>query len=224
MVDDGHVPTALRPSRQEIDAEIVDRAAALFARHGFAQTSLQAVADAVGYSKAGLLHHFSSKEALHQAAQSLSRAQAQAVLDRVRRLPLGPERDRRAIEELVDVALTSPGLTALNLSHVPSLGAALPDFRQGDDGGLVLEIFGVDLGDRNPARLIRVVSALAALSVVALVADHIADCGADSVAHHDPDHGATAAAWRNHIVAASFDALGHRRPGASHSDIDHVEA
>ena len=43
-------------------------AAGLFARHGFAHTSVQQVADAVGYSKPGLLHRFGSKDALFQAA------------------------------------------------------------------------------------------------------------------------------------------------------------
>jgi AcrR family transcriptional regulator len=56
-----------RPFRQQVDEGILDRAAGLFARHGFEQTSLQAVADAVGLSKAGLLHHFPSKGALHEA-------------------------------------------------------------------------------------------------------------------------------------------------------------
>src|SRR3712207_8758015 len=41
--------------------------AALFARRGFEQTSVQAIADAVGLSKAGLLHHFPSKDALRAA-------------------------------------------------------------------------------------------------------------------------------------------------------------
>ena len=202
------MPPTVRPSRDQLEREIVDRAAALFARHGFAHTSLQAVADAAGYSKAGLLHHFPSKEALHEAALALSRGQAQHVLDLVAELPAGPERDLRAIEALTDAALTTPGLTALNLSLVPELGAGPPSGRPQPDGELLLQIFGVDLTSSDPDRLVRVVSALAGLSVVALVAHQVAD----------------PAGWRESIVAASFDALGHRRPSASPSVPDQVEA
>lgn len=36
--------------------------------HGYARTSVQQLADAVGYSKAGLLHRFGSKQALQAGA------------------------------------------------------------------------------------------------------------------------------------------------------------
>src|SRR3712207_9441823 len=56
-----------RGFRQQVDEGILDRAAALFARRGFTKTSVQDVADAVGLSKTGLLHHYPSKDALHEA-------------------------------------------------------------------------------------------------------------------------------------------------------------
>ena len=40
----------------------------LFATHGFAGTSIQAVAQAVGISKQALMHHFPSKQLLREAA------------------------------------------------------------------------------------------------------------------------------------------------------------
>src|SRR4028118_847198 len=46
-----------RPFRQQVDEGILDRAAALFARRGFAKTSVPDTADAVGPSKAGPAHH-----------------------------------------------------------------------------------------------------------------------------------------------------------------------
>jgi AcrR family transcriptional regulator len=202
------VAAPLRPTREQLEQEIVDRAAALFARHGYAQTSLQAVADAVGYSKAGLLHHFPSKEALYDAARSLSEAQARHVLDLVAPLPLGPERDLRALEALVDSALTTPGLTALNLSQVATLAHSGLEEHSAPDGKIIFQTFGIDPAATDPDRLIRVISALAALSVVAVVAHRVAD----------------PAGWRDRIVTTSFDALGHRRPSASSSHLDQVEA
>ena len=202
------MPPSLRPTRQQLDDQIVDRAAALFARHGFAATSLQAVADAVGYSKAGLLHHFPSKEALHAAALSMSRAQATAVLDSVAHLPDGAERDRRSVEALADATLATPGLTALNLSQVLGLGTDRAPASDSDEGKVLFAIFGIDPAADDPDRLVRVISAIAGMSVVALVAAQVPD-------------GAT---WRRSMVTAALDALGHRRPGATASRSDQVEA
>ena len=82
----GPVPT---PFRQQVDAGILDRAAGLFAQRGFAKTSLQDVADAVGLSKAGLLHHFPSKDALREGvlshAAALGRSSARGDRDPARR-------------------------------------------------------------------------------------------------------------------------------------------
>ena len=77
--------------RQQTEDQILDRAAALFARRGFAKTSVQDVADAVGLSKAGLLHHFPSKDALHAAVLGAGRrARRAGARRRSRDLPLGP--------------------------------------------------------------------------------------------------------------------------------------
>jgi len=57
----------MRQSSAEIDHAILDVAAGIFATYGFQHASVQQIADAVGYSKPGLLHRFGSKEALHRA-------------------------------------------------------------------------------------------------------------------------------------------------------------
>ena len=188
--------STLRPTRQQVDEQIVDRAAALFAQHGFAQTSLQAIADAVGYSKAGLLHHFPSKEALYAAARSLARAGLQQILDAVADLPQGPERDRRGLEHVVGWALRSPGQTALALSSVTRLAGDSPFKDEAGDGVPILQVFGVDPCSDDTERLIRVVSALSGVLVTTLVASH---------------KGA-GASWQDAIVDTASDALGHRRP------------
>ncbi len=195
-----------RPFRQQIDEGILDRAAALFARRGFAKTSVQDIAHAVGLSKAGLLHHFPSKDALHAAVLAQADAVAQRVLDEVRTMPLGAERDRRAVEAVVDVALAHPGLVALLLAPAVQADASV-----GDDGGapgVALEAFGVDPATAEPERLVRVLGALGALAVLTLAAHH----------------GNTTTTWRAHVAATCFDALGHRRPGVALPSSDQVEA
>ncbi len=47
--------------------EILDTATRLFAENGFAGTSIQDLADAVGIHKASLFHYFSSKDVLYEA-------------------------------------------------------------------------------------------------------------------------------------------------------------
>jgi len=200
------VARVVRSFRQQIDEGILDRAAALFARRGFTKTSLQDVADAVGLSKPGLLHHFPSKEALHDAVRAQAAALGQRVLDQVGDLPLGPDRDRHSIEVLVDVAIAHPGLVALLLSPVLE-GSAVVCAPEVDAAGAALQAFGVDPEAPASERTVRVVGALAALAVLTLAA------------HHSDQ----TTAWRPYVVATCFDALGHRRPGASAPDPHQVE-
>lgn len=196
-----------RPFRQLIDEEILDRAAAMFAQHGFAHTSLQSLADAVGLSKSGLLHHYPSKDALYEAAQAVSRERARRVRDQVVDLPPGQERDLRVLELLVEVALERPGLVALAFRAVTTPGTHTA-LLEADDL-LVFESFAVDQKDGDQERLVRVIGALGALAVLSLAAHEVGD----------------RTTWRPRIVATCFDALGHRRPG-HHPDArpDQVEA
>jgi AcrR family transcriptional regulator len=168
----------------------------LFARRGFAKTSVQDVADAVGLSKAGLLHHFPSKDALHAAVLAHAEALSERVLDQVRTLPPGPLRDRRALEALADVALAHPGLVALLMAPATRLEAGPPETGPADS---VLRAFGVDRDTADPERLVRVIGALSALAVLTLAA-------------HAENR---TAAWRPFLVATCFDALGHSRGSAS---------
>ncbi|MET1071369.1 MAG: helix-turn-helix domain-containing protein [Umezawaea sp.] len=195
------------PFRQQIDEGILDHAAALFARQGVAKTSVQEVADAVGLSKTGLLHHFPSKDALRDAVIAQAGGLGQLALDQVKDLPLGRDRDRRAIEVLVDVAVAHPGLVALLLAPVTHGGADVVDPTVDGIGGAAFKAFGVDPGTEAPERIVRVAGALCALAVL-------------SIAAHRADQ---TTAWRPHVIATCYDALGHSRPGAHVPDSAHLE-
>jgi AcrR family transcriptional regulator len=56
-----------RTDKKDPRTAVVSVATRLFAAHGFDGTSLQAIADELGLTKAAVLHHFASKEALRAA-------------------------------------------------------------------------------------------------------------------------------------------------------------
>nr|BFE79140.1 hypothetical protein GCM10020093_017410 [Planobispora longispora] len=94
-----------RQTREQIDEEIIDCAAMLFARHGFQETSIQRVADAVGYSKSGLLRHYPSKEALQEEVAARCLSELQDITRQAAGHAPGPERDRAALTALARLAL-----------------------------------------------------------------------------------------------------------------------
>jgi AcrR family transcriptional regulator len=61
----------------EIKAAIVRTALPVFAERGYTQTTLEAVATLCGLTRSGILHHFSSKEALFRAVLELQMSWAQ---------------------------------------------------------------------------------------------------------------------------------------------------
>ncbi|MFD4669450.1 TetR/AcrR family transcriptional regulator [Lentzea sp. NPDC058450] len=179
-----------RHPRTGVDEKILDAAAALFARHGFEQTSLKSLADAVGLSKAGLLHHFPSKEALFEAAWEQSHIYTRHVLELVKDMPAGPQRDRRALELLADYALDRPGMVALLFRTMTAPGE---DPQQAQDELLLNEMFVIDPTQELP-RAIRIVGALSAMAVLTLLANQEGD----------------KTTWRPLILATCYDALGHQ--------------
>nr|WP_055501411.1 TetR/AcrR family transcriptional regulator [Nonomuraea pusilla] len=107
-----------RQTQQQIDDEIIDVAAALFARHGLKETSVQRIADAVGYSKSGLLRRYPSKEALQDEVVARCLAEVRGIAGAVAGLAPGPSRDREALVRLAALAVRHPGFVALILSGV----------------------------------------------------------------------------------------------------------
>ena len=193
-----------RPTRQQIDDEIIDTAAMLFARHGFQETSIQRIADAVGYSKGGLLRHYPSKEALQEAVVGRCMSELKEVALAASGLTPGPERDRATLTGLAHMALRHPGLIALLLSTLlrdPSdpESAALHPIREivADAFAIPPEPDGRDSGERQHGidleRAVRVAGAAGALAVArTALSDHLS---ADAV---------------DHLINVSYDALGHR--------------
>lgn len=162
-----------RPTKQQIDDEILDAAANLFARHGFKETSVQRIADTVGYSKTGLLHRFPTKEALQEAVVARCVGQIRDTASGVAGRPVGPERDRAVITAVAQLAIAQPGVVALLLSSLLSE----PESEMGTALQAIGEAIAAAFGDDflcDPARALRVTGALGAIAVASVaLRDHL---------------------------------------------------
>lgn len=180
-----------RKSTAEIDAEIVDRAATLFVRHGYERTSLQQVADAVGYTKAGLLHHFDSKQAILDAVIAAVQRQCAELAASVDEIPPGVQRDRAVIASMADRTFAWPGVSMFASTLVSDMTSADPALEQA--GFDLLRAFGVDAASVEIERLIRIVGACIALTATVLEAARIG----------------TSLEWRVPIIDMTMNTLGH---------------
>jgi len=95
----------VRRTGSDTKLEILSAATRLFSDYGYRGTSLADIAHEVGYSKASVLYHFASKEALLAQMIAPAAADLQALLARVSVLPLAQAR-RAAMEGFVDLAVT----------------------------------------------------------------------------------------------------------------------
>ncbi|PRY13349.1 TetR/AcrR family transcriptional regulator [Kineococcus rhizosphaerae] len=183
-------------TKEEIDEEILDAAAALFARHGVEQTSVQRIADAVGYSKTGLLHRFPSKDALQDATVAHTVDALRALAQDVDGVPVGAARDRRVVEALADLTTRRPGLVAFALTALSGQEGAMGPDRLEAIGEALFGAFGEQLTAGPPDdRGVRITTAVGGLAVASLAC---ADLPFDRV--------------RPHLVAAALGALGHPAP------------
>jgi AcrR family transcriptional regulator len=66
-----------------VSQQVIEAATRLFAAHGFDGTPIQAIADELGLTKAAVLHHFPSKEALREAVLESILAHWQTMFPRI---------------------------------------------------------------------------------------------------------------------------------------------
>ena len=95
----------VRRTGADTKQEILTAATRLFSDYGYRGTSLADIAHEIGYSKASVLYHFASKEALLAELIAPAAADLQALLARVSASPLAQARGA-AIEGFVNLAVT----------------------------------------------------------------------------------------------------------------------
>src|SRR5580692_3302676 len=74
-------PNAAVTAPADTRARILDVALQLFTEHGFEGTTLQQIADRLGFTKAALYYHFRSKDDLLQALIAPAVGELDALLD-----------------------------------------------------------------------------------------------------------------------------------------------
>lgn len=109
-----------RLSPEQTRQEIIDAAAGLFATAGFRGTSLQRIADEVGYSKSALLYHFSSKVEILRELIAPGAADL-ADLDRQLARLSARRAQRAAAEGFVDLAVRYRSVLVVLWPAVPEV-------------------------------------------------------------------------------------------------------
>ncbi|KXP01293.1 TetR family transcriptional regulator [Tsukamurella pseudospumae] len=162
----------MRKTSGEINDDIVDVAAGVFARHGFRQATVQEIAAAAGYSKAAVLKRFSSKYALQEAALAAAARDVGELHDALRGMPRGAARDRAGIEYLVDLSARRPGVVALALSAVSVTNdAEVTKHLHVPVVDRIFAAFGAEATDLP--RVLRLTAAFGALAVTTLALGHL---------------------------------------------------
>jgi AcrR family transcriptional regulator len=171
----------MRQSPAEIDHAILDVAAGLFATHGYAHTSVQQIADAVGYSKPGLLHRFGSKEAIHRGALAEVADTVQTIIAHATTHRDGPDQVRQVLELVTRKALERPGMVQMMLAAFEP-GSEEPGTEEIKAAGYRL----VELLDQphsTPAERLRVVLAIRLIVTAAMTQSS----STDSAIRVEPD-------------------------------------
>lgn len=103
---------------------LVDAAVRLITRHGFAGTSLQMIADELGFTKAAIYYHFRTREQLLSAVVEPLLVRLQAVIEDAEGRRGASARADRMVCGYADLAVRSRALVSV-LAGDPSVNEAL---------------------------------------------------------------------------------------------------
>ncbi|MCV7204724.1 TetR family transcriptional regulator [Mycolicibacterium peregrinum] len=103
---------------------LVEAAVRLFTRHGFAGTSLQMIADELGFTKAAIYYHFRTREQLLTAVLDPLLEQMQQIVEEAESLRGVYNRADRMVRGYVDLAVHNRAMVSV-LGTDPSVNEAL---------------------------------------------------------------------------------------------------
>jgi len=109
------------PPPADTRSRILDAALDVFSEHGFEGSTLQQVADRLGFTKAALYYHFRSKDDILGALVAPASAGIQAMLEAHTGTPDSPARRRQFMADYVDYLLAHRRLIAYISSDLATL-------------------------------------------------------------------------------------------------------
>lgn len=116
----GRTPTKPATSLKE---RILDLAADLFVRHGYAETSMREIADELGVSKAALYYHYESKQdillALHMRLHELTTRDLLPVLQTT---ASDSNTWKAALDHIIEIAVANRRLLEVHLRNAKAIG------------------------------------------------------------------------------------------------------
>jgi len=174
---------------------IIDVAVSLFTRHSFAGTSLQMIADEMGFTKAAVYHHFHTREQLLGAVVEPLFRQVRPIIEQAEAQRSRNARAEHMLTGYADLAVRHRALVSV-LAGDPGVIDMLR--AQGDFGDLInrqIKLF-ADL-DPGPGGLVKAAVVLAGIAGAALPS---------SVLDLDDD------VLRQHFIEAGRRTLGLRTP------------
>jgi AcrR family transcriptional regulator len=115
--------------QQDTRGRILDAALELFSAHGFDGTTLQQIADRLGFTKAALYYHFRSKDDLLDAVHEPAVSDIEALLESYEERPNTPALRREFVEDWIDYLLRHRRLMAYIVRDLASL--TRPTFASG---------------------------------------------------------------------------------------------
>jgi AcrR family transcriptional regulator len=145
-------------------AQILAVALRLFAEQGYDKTSLRAIADEVGVTKAGLYYHFRTKDDIVRAAFQGFAAGVDEILAWMRTQEPGTERDAAFIERTVDL-VEGGGAAAVRLSRTNPTVLAREGFRTLEAGPMFALLAEIAGPNPSAAGMMRAVLAYVAIAL-----------------------------------------------------------
>jgi AcrR family transcriptional regulator len=173
---------------------VIDVAVRLFTRHGYAGTSLQMIADELGFTKAAIYYHFRTREQLLAAVVEPILAQLLAVVEAAEKKRTPNARAEHMLTGYAALAVRNRALVSV-LGGDPSVHDALRARRDWDD-----------VINRQLALLAEVEPGPAGPVKAAVVFSGIAGATGPASADLDDD------ALHRHLVDAARRTLGLRAP------------
>jgi len=186
--------TTAAPRTTDTRMRLIEAAIDLFTRHSFAGTSLQMIADELGFTKAAIYHHFRTREQLLAAVIEPMLDELRAVVESAEAKRTPHARAEHMLSGYAALAVRNRGLVAV-LATDPSVATVLTD--RAEWGKLILRQLAL-LADVDPGP--------AGEFKAAMVFAGMAGAAGPTWGNLDDD------ALREHLVDAGRRVLGLRTP------------